>query len=57
MPIRELTEDLQTPVRVSWGVAAFDAQHPFADALVAADTRLYDSRTIRSRLTVELRRG
>jgi diguanylate cyclase (GGDEF)-like protein len=52
-----LTEDLQTLVRVSWGVAAFDAQHPFADALVAADARLYDSRTIRSRLTVELRRG
>ncbi len=50
-----LGEDLQTPVRISWGVATFDAQHTFADALVAADTRLYDSRTIRSR-TVQLRR-
>nr|MDQ6924772.1 hypothetical protein [Candidatus Eremiobacteraeota bacterium] len=52
-----LGEDLQAPVRISWGVAAFDAQHAFADALVAADTRLYDSRTVRSRLTIELRRG
>jgi diguanylate cyclase (GGDEF)-like protein len=52
-----LCEDLQTPVRISWGVAAFDAQHAFADALIAADTRLYDSRTMRSRLTIELRRG
>ena len=52
-----LGEDLLTPVRISWGVAAFDAQHSFADALIAADTRLYDSRTIRSRLTIELRRG
>ncbi|MEA2784255.1 MAG: hypothetical protein QOF71_359 [Candidatus Eremiobacteraeota bacterium] len=52
-----LGEDLRTPVRISWGVAAFDAQHSFADALIAADTRLYDSRTIRSRLTIELRRG
>ena len=51
-----LGEDLQTPVRISWGVAAFDAQHAFADALIAADTRLYDSRTVRSRLTVQLRR-
>ena len=51
-----LGEDLQTPVRISWGVAAFDAQHAFADALIAADTRLYDSRTGRSRLTVQLRR-
>jgi|GEM_PF-2429555 len=39
-----LGEDLQTPVRISWGVAAFDAQRSFADALIAADTRLYDSR-------------
>ena len=52
-----LGEDLRTPVRISWGVAAFDAQHSFADALIAADTCLYDSRTIRSRLTIELRRG
>ena len=51
-----LGEDLQTPVRVSWGVAEFGAQHAFADALVAADARLYDSRTVRSRLTVQLRR-
>ncbi|HEY0383056.1 MAG TPA: GGDEF domain-containing protein [Candidatus Elarobacter sp.] len=48
---------MKTPVRISWGVAAFDAQHAFADALIAADTRLYDSRTTRSRLTIELRRG
>jgi diguanylate cyclase (GGDEF)-like protein len=52
-----LGEDLLTPVRISWGVAAFDAPHAFADALIAADTQLYDSRTIRSRLTIELRRG
>ena len=52
-----LCEDLQAPVRISWGVAAFDAQHSFADALIAADTQLYDSRTVRSRLTIELRRG
>ncbi|MDQ6943038.1 MAG: GGDEF domain-containing protein [Candidatus Eremiobacteraeota bacterium] len=52
-----LGEDLQTPVRISWGVAAFNAEHAFAEALIAADTRLYDSRTIRSRLTIELRRG
>jgi diguanylate cyclase (GGDEF)-like protein len=51
-----LGEDLQAPVRMSWGLAAFDAQHAFADALVAADTRLYDGRTVRSRLTIELRR-
>ena len=42
-----LGEDLQTPVRISWGVAAFDDHRTFADALVAADTRLYDSRTAR----------
>jgi hypothetical protein len=52
-----LGEDLQTPVRISWGVAAFDAQHAFGDALIWADTRLYDSRSVRSRLTIELRRG
>jgi len=52
-----LGEDLQTAVRISWGVATFDAQHAFADALIAADTRLYDSRTVRSGLTVPLRRG
>jgi diguanylate cyclase (GGDEF)-like protein len=52
-----LGEDLKTPVRISWGVAAFDAHHEFDDALIAADTRLYDSRTVRSRLTIELRRG
>ncbi|HWT04524.1 MAG TPA: GGDEF domain-containing protein, partial [Xanthomonadales bacterium] len=33
-----LCEDLKTPVRMSWGVAAFDAQHAFADALIAADS-------------------
>jgi diguanylate cyclase (GGDEF)-like protein len=48
---------MKTPVRISWGVASFGAQRTFADALIAADTRLYDSRTIRSRLTIELRRG
>jgi diguanylate cyclase (GGDEF)-like protein len=52
-----LCEDLPAPVRISWGVAAFDAQHSFGDALIAADTQLYDSRTVRSRLTPELRRG
>jgi diguanylate cyclase (GGDEF)-like protein len=52
-----LAEDLRAPVRISWGVAAFDAQHSLADALIAADTRLYDSRTARSGLTTELGRG
>ncbi len=52
-----LAEDLRAPVRISWGVAAFDAQHAFADALIAADARLYDSRTARSGLTTELGRG
>jgi diguanylate cyclase (GGDEF)-like protein len=42
-----LGEDLKTSVRISWGVAAFDTQHAFADALIAADTRLYDSRVVR----------
>ncbi|HEV2741446.1 MAG TPA: GGDEF domain-containing protein [Candidatus Elarobacter sp.] len=51
-----LGEDLQMPVRISWGVAAFDAQHTFADALIAADTRLYDSRTVRSGVVVPLKR-
>jgi diguanylate cyclase (GGDEF)-like protein len=52
-----LCEDLQAPVRISWGVAAFGAQRPFEDALIAADTQLYDSRTVRSRLTIGVRRG
>jgi diguanylate cyclase (GGDEF)-like protein len=52
-----LCEDLRAPVRISWGVAAFDAQHSFGDALIAADTRLYDSRTVRSRLAIEIRRA
>ena len=51
-----LGEDLRAPVRISWGVAAFGAHRTFADALIAADTRLYETRTVRSRLA-ELERG
>jgi diguanylate cyclase (GGDEF)-like protein len=50
-------QGMKAPVRISWGVASFGAQRTFADALIAADTRLYDSRTIRSRLTIGVRRG
>ena len=52
-----LCEDVPAPVRVSWGVAAFGAHRAFADALIAADTELYDSRTVRSRLTIGVRRA
>lgn len=42
-----LAEDLRAPVRISWGVASFDAHDTFADAIVAADTELYVGRTAR----------
>ena len=42
-----LAEDVQTPVRISWGVAAFDARTSFAEAMIAADSRLYGSRGAR----------
>jgi diguanylate cyclase (GGDEF)-like protein len=42
-----LAEDLEAPVRISFGVAAFGADVPFADALIAADGQLYDRRSVR----------
>jgi diguanylate cyclase (GGDEF)-like protein len=42
-----LAEDVETPVRISWGVAAFGDGTPFADAMIAADGRLYDRRSVR----------
>jgi diguanylate cyclase (GGDEF)-like protein len=42
-----LAEDLDAPVRISFGVAAFGADVPFADALIAADGQLYDRRSVR----------
>jgi len=42
-----LAEDVQAPVRISWGVAAFGADTPFDDALIAADAQLYDRRSVR----------
>jgi diguanylate cyclase (GGDEF)-like protein len=42
-----LAEDAEAPARISWGVAAFDAETAFADALIAADGRLYDRRGAR----------
>ena len=45
--LRILAEDVDTPVRISWGVAAFGEGVPFADAMIAADVLLYDGRTVR----------
>jgi diguanylate cyclase (GGDEF)-like protein len=45
--LRVLAEDVETPVRISWGVAAFGDDAPFADAMIAADVQLYDGRTVR----------
>ena len=42
-----LAEDVETPVRISWGVADFGADTSFADATIAADGRLYDRRSVR----------
>jgi diguanylate cyclase (GGDEF)-like protein len=42
-----LAEDAALPARISWGVAAFDARTPFAEAMIAADAQLYDRRSIR----------
>ncbi len=42
-----LAEDVQTPVRISWGIAAFGIGTAFGDALVAADAQLYDGRSTR----------
>jgi diguanylate cyclase (GGDEF)-like protein len=41
------TQDLSAPVSMSWGIAPFDAQTPFADAMIAADNHLYDRRNVR----------
>ncbi len=42
-----LAEDLVTPARISWGVAAFGDDVGFADALIASDANLYDGRSFR----------
>lgn len=42
-----LEVDTVAPARISWGVARFDADTPFMDALVAADVQLYDGRGAR----------
>ena len=42
-----LAEDAHTPVRISWGVAAFGPQAAFGDAMIAADGQLYDRRSVR----------
>jgi diguanylate cyclase (GGDEF)-like protein len=42
-----LAEDVETPVRISWGVAAFGDSTSFADAMIAADGSLYDRRSVR----------
>ncbi len=41
------TEDLRAPVSMSWGIAAFDAHVTFGDAMIAADSHLYDRRKVR----------
>jgi diguanylate cyclase (GGDEF)-like protein len=40
-------QDLPAPVSMSWGIAPFDAQTPFAEAMIAADNHLYDRRNVR----------
>jgi len=40
-------DDEHTPVSISWGIASFNAKVPFGDAMIAADTHLYDRRNIR----------
>ena len=47
--LRVLAEDVRSPARISWGVAEFGDGRAFADALIAADADLYDSRTSRRR--------
>jgi diguanylate cyclase (GGDEF)-like protein len=42
-----LAEDVRSPVRISWGVAAFGAGAPFDEAMIAADAQLYDRRSVR----------
>jgi diguanylate cyclase (GGDEF)-like protein len=42
-----LAEDVETPVRISWGVAAFGDGTSFAGAMIAADGSLYDRRSAR----------
>jgi len=42
-----LAEDLVTPARISWGIAAFGSGVTFAEALIASDDDLYDGRTYR----------
>jgi len=42
-----LAEDLITPARISWGIAAFGDGVSFGDALIASDANLYDGRTFR----------
>jgi len=42
-----LAEDVLTPVRISWGVAAFGGGSSFAGAMIEADGRLYDRRSVR----------
>ncbi|HEV3087144.1 MAG TPA: GGDEF domain-containing protein [Candidatus Elarobacter sp.] len=40
-------EDTVLPAQISWGVAAFDARAPLAEAMIAADAQLYDRRSVR----------
>jgi diguanylate cyclase (GGDEF)-like protein len=42
-----LAEDHAAPARISFGVAPFGADVPFADALIAADGQLYGRRSVR----------
>jgi diguanylate cyclase (GGDEF)-like protein len=42
-----LAQELRTPVSISWGIAAFDAQVPFGSAMIAADEHLYNRRHVR----------
>jgi hypothetical protein len=39
--------DAAAPARISWGVAAFAPDAPFAEALIWADTELYERRNER----------
>jgi diguanylate cyclase (GGDEF)-like protein len=42
-----LAENAAAPARISWGVAAFTPDAPFAEALIWADTELYERRSER----------
>ncbi|HEX3550773.1 MAG TPA: GGDEF domain-containing protein [Candidatus Elarobacter sp.] len=45
--LRVLAEDLLSPARISWGVAAFGGGVSFGDALIASDADLYEGRSFR----------